>query len=290
MNLRRALLNRILRWTARPSMAHARDPVAERRKFDFGAQFFRRPADLLLLDGDLPRVTCHPTRATPVILYFHGGAYVTGGPATHLTITGRLARLTGMTVYAARYPLAPEHPAPAAFEAAVAIHARLLRLYRPDQIILGGDSAGGGLALALLAHLCQTDQRPAGLFAFSPWTDLTLGGDSLRLNAQTDVILPAHRVREAAALVRGALAPDDPRISPLFAAFPDPPPVLIQVGTTEVLRDDGRRMAAVLGARLTEWQDCPHVWQMFDGFLPEARAALRETADFIAHLAERTVR
>ena len=290
MSLRLRLLNLLLRFTARPTMARARDPQAERRKFASGARFFHRPAYLAFLDGDLPRVTCCPRRDDLAILYFHGGAYITGGPETHLTITGRLARLTGLPVFAARYPLAPEDPAPAAFDAALAAHARLLRLYRPDQIILGGDSAGGGLALALLAHLCQTGQNPAGLFAFSPWTDLTLSGNSLKTNAESDVILPAHRVAEAVGLVKGALRPEDPRISPLFADFPDPPPVLIQVGTTEVLRDDGRRMAAALGARLTEWPDCPHVWQMFDGYLPEARAALRETADFIAHLAERTVR
>lgn len=290
MSLSLRLLNLILRWTARPSVARARNPGVERRRFATAARFLLRPAHLCFLDGPLPRVTCHLTNDTHAVLYFHGGAYITGSPETHLTITGRLARLTGLPVFAPRYPLAPEHPAPAAFDAALAAHERLSRIYPWQNIILGGDSAGGGLALALMSHLCQTGRPPAGLFAFSPWTDLTLGGESLRRNADSDVLLPAHRVAEAATLVRGTLAPTDPRISPLFAAFPDPPPALIQTGTTEVLRDDARRMAKVLGARLSEWPDCPHVWQMFDGYLPEARAALREVAAFVAHLADRTVR
>ncbi len=290
MSLRLRLLTLFLRLTARPGMARARDPQAERRKFAQGARLFRRPADLCFLDGPLPRITCHPTCDTHAILYFHGGAYVTGSPETHLAITGRLARLTGMAVFAPRYPLAPEHPAPAAFEAAVAAHAALLRLYPPGHILIGGDSAGGGLALSLLSHLCARGLQPAGAFAFSPWTDLALTGESLRTHDRHEAILPAERMAEAATLVRGALAPDDPRISPLYADFPGCPPVLIQVGAEEILFDDARRMAERLKARLSVWPHCPHVWQIFDGTLPEARAALRETADFLLQRVESTVR
>jgi acetyl esterase/lipase len=286
MSLRLDLLNRLMRHFARPSIGRARDPAAERARFERFARVFPRPPHLLFRDGPVARIACRPRRLAPVLLYFHGGAYITGSPATHQALLGRLARLTGMEIHAPHYPLAPEHPAPAAFDAACAAHAALRRLYPADQILLGGDSAGGGLALALLAHLCQTGERPLGLIAFSPWTDLALTGESLVSNATAEVILPPERVAEAARLVCGPLDPKDPRISPLYAEFPDPPPVLIQVGTGEVLRDDARRMAAKVNATLSEWQHCPHGWQMFAGYLPEAGAALREAARFCRHLAE----
>lgn len=154
------------------------------------------------------------------------------------------------------------------------------------QIILAGDSAGGGLALALLSHLCRTGQSPAALIAFSPWTDLTLSGPSLTDHAAGEVLLPPERLAEAAVMVLGGLAATDPRISPLHAAFPTPPPVFLQVGSTEILLDDSRRMAEVLrqaGGEVTlqVWPGCPHVWQMLDGWLPEARAALEDAAHFV---------
>lgn len=290
MSLQLRLLNFLMRHLARPKLGRARDAKAERRAFLRVARIFRRPPFLLFLDGALPRITCRPKRHGHVVLYFHGGAYVTGSPETHQAMVGHLARMSGLAFHVPRYPLAPEHPAPAAYLSALESHAALLRLYRPEQILLGGDSAGGGLALALMAELCRRGQAPGGLFAFSPWTDLTLSGESLTVNAASEVILPPERVAEAVTLVRGSLAPGDPRLSPLHADFPDPPPVLIQVGTTEVLRDDGRRMAAKLKGRLSEWPDCPHGFQMFVGYVPEAGAALREAAAFLRHLADRTVR
>jgi acetyl esterase/lipase len=202
----------------------------------------------------------------------------------------RLARLTGLQVVAPEYRLAPEHPAPAAFDDAVAAHGRLIgRGYAAGRIILAGDSAGGGLALAVLAEVCRRGLRPAGLVGFSPWTDLAGGGESRVSNAARDVFLPAERMAVAVERVRGSLDPADPRLSPVHAMFDHPPPVLLQVGTTEILRDDSRMMAAVLRraggeVRLSEWVDCPHVWQMLDGYLPEARAALVEVADFVATL------
>jgi monoterpene epsilon-lactone hydrolase len=140
--------------------------------------------------------------------------------------------------------------------------------------------------LALLADICVRNLQPAGLFAFSPWTDLAMTGESLHSNAKADPLLPRARIAEALGYVHGALAVTDPRISPLYADFPRVSPVLIQVSTTEVLRDDSGRMAARLRAAggvvtLSEWKDAPHVWQMFDGYIPEARAALREVTRFV---------
>lgn len=250
MSIRLRLARLLCRNLVRPALGRAQDPGRERDRFRRLSRLFRHPSHLCFLDGPLPRVTCHPRHDDLAILYFHGGAYVTGSPETHLSITGRLARLTGRPVFAPRYPLAPEHPAPAAFEAAVAAHARLMRQVPARRIVLGGDSAGGGLALSLLSHLCREGLAPAGLFALSPWTDLALTGESLARNATRDDLLPVARIAEAARLVLGPLAPRDPRISPLYADFPDCPPVLIQVGLTEILLDDARRMAFRLGARL----------------------------------------
>ncbi len=294
MSFRLRLLNLGLRWLARPGLVKADDPVASRLGFFRVARLFRMPPFVLHLEdpGPVPLHWVSVRRSTSdwVILYLHGGAYATGSPLTHLALMARIAKLTGLQVVAPVYRLAPEHPAPAAFEDAGAAHASLIRKgYRPDRIILAGDSAGGGLALALLADLCHRCLHPAGLFAFSPWTDLALTGKSLVRNAARDVFIPAERMQPTVDLVRGGLHADDPRLSPLYARFTCPPPVLIQVGNTEILLDDSRRMAEVLRraggeVALREWQDCPHVWQMADGYLPEARAALLEVAGFIAGL------
>lgn len=287
MSLRLRLLNLGLRRFARPLLSRVFDPAASRRRFALVARSFWHPPFLLHLPGRLHRVTSRHRSDAAVILYFHGGAYLTGSPRTHAGLAGRIARLTGLAVFLPEYRLAPEHPAPAAFEDAVAAHAALLaKGYAPDQILLAGDSAGGGLALALLSHLCRTGQRPAALIAFSPWTDLALAGPSLIDLAPFETLLPPERLPDAVALIRGALPADDPRISPIYAAFPDPPPVLLQVGSREVLLDDSRRMADVLRRAEAEvtlqiWPDCPHVWQILDGWLPEARAALQEVARFV---------
>jgi epsilon-lactone hydrolase len=172
---------------------------------------------------------------------------------------------------------------PAAFDDARAAWETLRAAGAPARrIVLGGDSAGGGLALALLAHLCRAGTPPAGAVAFSPWTDLTLSGGSLRDNAGREQYLPARRLAVARDMVLGAFDPTDPRVSPLFAAFPDPPPVLIHVAETEVLRHDALRMRRVLpAAEIRLAGDLPHVWPAFHAVLPEARATLDETAAFI---------
>ncbi len=294
MSLRLRLLNHAARWIVRPVLERTRDVDRARRDFDRAASFLRMPPYTLHLvdERQLPMHWISVRRPQPysVILYLHGGAYLSGSPSTHRGMMARLAKLTEMQVVAPDYRLAPENPAPAAFGDAVAAHMRLLTMgYAPGQIILGGDSAGGGLAFALLADLCRRGLAPAGLFAFSPWTDLALTGASLQTNAVHDPLLPPGRMAEAVAMILNGMDPRDPRISPLYAQFDAPPPVFIQVGAGEILRDDSRRMADLLQrsgglVTLQEWPDCPHVWHMLDGYLPEARQALIQTADFIGSL------
>lgn len=300
MSFRLRLLNFGLRWLARPRLARADDPVRARRNFDLVARLFRVPPYVLHLveAGSVPLhwISVRRRYVDWVILYLHGGAYATGSPLTHLALMARIAKLTGLQVVAPEYRLAPEHPAPAAFEDVLAAHAVLIaKGCAVDRIILAGDSAGGGLALAVLAELCACGLRPAGLFAFSPWTDLALGGDSLVRNAASEVFLPAARLLFAVDLVRGAVSASDPRLSPVHAVFNRAPPVVLQVGTAEILLDDSRRMADVLrqaggDVTLSEWPDCPHVWQMLDGYVPEARAALVEVAGFVERLVKSSPR
>ncbi len=295
---RLGVLNFGLRRIARPFMARTKSPEKAERDFLRAARFiFRVPkgttfkTKVVLHDQrELPisRITCGPVDDGAAILFFHGGGYVAGSAWTHRGMLARLSLLSGLPVYAADYRLAQVAPAPAAFDdgrTAWEIVTKVAPKLPPDRVVIGGDSAGGGLALSLFAALLNDGVRPAGLFAFSPWTDLTLTGGSLRANEKTDAILPRARMPELCDIVLAGSDPADPRISPLFADFPNPSPVLIQASQTEILLDDARRMAGRLreaggDVTLDLWPDCPHVWQIFDGWIPEARDALQKTADF----------
>ncbi|SNR47789.1 alpha/beta hydrolase [Puniceibacterium sediminis] len=284
------LLNAQMRFLAKPKMRRTVGPEEADRDFARSARWlFRTPPYLRHLErpGGLHWIcagTCAPDR---VILYLHGGAYVSGHPLTHIGMLGRLSQLSGIEVCAPRYRLAQQARFPAAFDDAVAAFRQLESLgYHPQDIVLGGDSAGGGLMLALLAWCCAQEKVPRAAFAFSPWTDLAATGASLESNRGNDSLLPVERMAEIVQIYLCGADPRDPRASPLYADFPGTPPVLIQISDTEVLRDDGLRMAERLrsfGAAVTVEReaDCPHVWQIFDGWLPEARTSLRHAADFI---------
>ncbi|MBW7921527.1 MAG: alpha/beta hydrolase fold domain-containing protein [Rubellimicrobium sp.] len=252
----------------------------------------RPPPGLLRLvrhRGDLEWhwISAGPVAPGRVVLWFHGGAFVAGSPVIYAAMLGRLARLAGVEVCAPRYPLAQETPFPAAPDTAMAAWEGLLALgYRPGDIVIAGDSAGGGLAAGLLARVLTGGARPAGLLLFSPWADLVLAGDSLAANGPRDPFLPVERIGEIVALYLQGADPADPRASPVLAAYPGAPPALIQAGADEALLSDAVRLAARLRAgggtvALDLWAGCPHVWQLFDGWLPESRLALRAAARFV---------
>lgn len=276
---------------ARAALRKGRDLPTARSRFErMAARYFRTPPGTLALEATIAGVpgewVQNQPRDTGVMLYLHGGAYMVGSPRTHRGLVAALAQRTGLRAFVADYRLAPEHPFPAAFEDAVAAYDGLIALgHAPQSIVLGGDSAGGGLALALLSHLCHLGRKPAGVFTFSPWTDLTLTGASLVTNAAREQLLPAHKLTETRAVILGGATPQDasdPRLSPFYASFPSPPPVQIHVAESEILRDDALRMRGRLpGAEIKVAGDLPHVWPMLHAFLPEARQTLDDTARFI---------
>ena len=222
------------------------------------------------------------------ILYFHGGGYVAGSPATHRPITAALARLAGRRVFSLDYRLAPEHRFPAALDDALAAYSWLLEQgMAPRSIALAGDSAGGGLVLATLLRARDEGlPLPACGVCFSPWTDLAGTGESLTLNNGRCATFRPDNIAEFARVYLGPVTVKHPYASPLFAELHGLPRLLFQVGRDELLLDDARRVhESVLRARgrstLEITDGVFHVWQMLDGFLPEARTALRRAADFI---------
>ena len=224
-----------------------------------------------------------------VIFYIHGGGYVSCSAATHRPITASLARLARRRVFSLDYRLAPEHRYPAALDDAVAAYEWLLAhaCVAPNAISFAGDSAGGGLVLACLLRLRDAGlPLPACAVCFSPWTDLAGTGESQHFNDGRCAMFRTENNHEFALAYLGDASPRDPYASPAYADLAGLPPLLLQVGSTELLLDDARRVhqkiqAAGGRSRLEVYEDVAHCWQMLDGFVPEARAALRQAASFI---------
>jgi epsilon-lactone hydrolase len=223
------------------------------------------------------------------ILYFHGGAYIAMSAKTHRSVTSRLAPWSDASLFALDYRLAPEHPFPAALEDALAAYRGLIAAgANPSRMALAGDSAGGGLALALLLALRDAHEPlPAAAVLFSPWTDLAATGESIIVNNASDPLFFGSWVAPEARHYLGDTPATNPLASPVYADLTGLPPLFIQVGDGEVLLDDSRRVfenAKKVGveATLQIWRGVPHGWQIFAPVLPEARAALRQASAFIA--------
>ncbi len=227
-------------------------------------------------------------REDRVLLYFHGGGYVIGSIASHREMASRLAREAGSAALIIDYRLAPEHPFPAALQDARAAYRWLLAQgCEPGRIILAGDSAGGGLCVALLVDLRDAGEPlPAGAALLSPWADLAMTGESIRTRAKQDPMLHASALRDWANWYRGEVAAEDPLVSPQYADLAGLPPLYIQVGTAEMLLDDARRLAesARQGGtpvQLDEWEGMFHVFQVFAPMdVRESREAVERFGDF----------
>lgn len=216
-----------------------------------------------------------------VLLYLHGGAYLLGGPATHRQLVSQIARAANVQALLPDYRLAPEHRFPAAIEDAVAVYKALLADgLAPADIGVAGDSAGGGLAMAMMLTLRDEGvPLPACACLLSPWLDLTGSGDSMRTHAHLD---PWFRPEDLGYITsyycdESQLA--DPRVSPVFADLHDLPALYIQVGEDEILFSDSIRLAAGVNAsggdvQVEIWSEMWHVFQIFVNQVPEARKAV----------------
>lgn len=233
------------------------------------------------------------TFAKLLVLYLHGGGYIFGSPRTHRQALVAMAQAFAAPVYGLDYRLAPEHPFPAAVEDAERAYAWLLTRHPGSEIVLAGDSAGGGLAIATAISTRDAGlKRAAAIIAFSPYSDLAITGASVEANARSCTMFHPASVREAAAMYLAGADPRDPRASPLYGNLSGLPPMLLFVSRHEVLRDDTLRLAerataAGVEVELVVRDRLPHVWPIFVPMLPEAREAFARVAAFADRLSAR---
>jgi epsilon-lactone hydrolase len=232
-------------------------------------------------------INVRESRPDHTVLFLHGGAYTIGSFRNYGHFTWRIARAARARVLAIDYRLSPEHPFPAALEDATDAYRWLLeRGSEPERTIIMGDSAGGGLTLAMLLKLRDEGAPlPAAAVAMSPWTDLAVTGASLHTNAVRDPMVVASEVPRFAQMYLGDTDPRNPYASPLYADPRGLPPTLIQAGEDEVLVDDATRMAqkmkdAGCDVELEVWAGMPHVFQLLVPVMPEANAAVEHIGAF----------
>ncbi|WP_228739480.1 alpha/beta hydrolase [Marinobacter arenosus] len=231
------------------------------------------------------------TDSSGVVLYLHGGGYVIGSSNTHRGLTGHLAKTTGCQIITPDYRLAPEHPFPAALDDAEAVYTTLLEQgYKPGQIAVAGDSAGGGLSIALAMRLRdRTLPLPSSLTVFSPWVDL---GQQQLYSPECEPVLNAGWTEKSARYYSAGESLTNPLISPVYGDLTDLPPLLIQVGSEEILLNDAERLAAVaqrdnVPTRLEVFNSLWHVFQVHAGQLDRATEALEDAGAHIKrHLAD----
>jgi phosphinothricin tripeptide acetyl hydrolase len=267
--------------------------VAERRaQYERAEKVFPTPPEVKVehvTAGSTPAEWLRPPSAEAgrVVLYLHGGGYVIGSPRSHRHLAAAIAAAAGASALLLDYRLAPEHPFPAAVDDARAAYRWLLdQGIAPGRIVIAGDSAGGGLTVATLLALREAQlPLPAAGVCISPWVDLTCSGASYQSRAAVDPIVRREGVTEMARAYLGSTDPRSPLASPLFADLRGLPPLLIHVGSDEVLLDDAvalaqRAKAAGVDATLEEHDRMVHVWHWFLPMLDEAQAAVESIGKF----------
>jgi epsilon-lactone hydrolase len=229
------------------------------------------------------------SEASRVLLFLHGGGYCSGSILSHRRMVTEAGRAAGMRTLAVGFRLAPEHPFPAAFDDAMRAWRFLRKLgIAAERIAIAGDSAGGGLTVALINHLRKVKETgPACAWLVSPWTDLTLSGSTLATKEAVDPLIHKAYLKELAnAYLPAGMDRKDPRVSPLYADLKGLPPLLIQVGSAETLLADATRFAAAAGAaevavRLEIWPQMIHAWPLWNARLEPGRRAIANAGAFI---------
>jgi epsilon-lactone hydrolase len=292
-SIRAHLISFVIKHVTKRQLLACKTPLDVRRVFNSARSMPHRGATYTAgtlggVPGEWVEAKDIEPRAT--LLYLHGGGYVAMSPQTHRAITGAFA-MRGFRVFAADYRLAPEHAFPAALDDATAAW-RALRAAVDGPAYVAGDSAGGGLTLSLLLNLRDMardnpgERAPDAACVFSPWTDLAATGASVKTNADRDPLLvPDHEGVIAAAYLGGA-DPRTPLASPLYGDYAGLPPIIFNVGESEILLDDSRRVvdrarAAGVPVELKIVGTVPHVWQIMNRLLPEGRRSMDEAAAFL---------
>lgn len=250
------------------------------------------PADVGGVPGEW-LITGRQVISGRVVLYLHGGGYFFGSPRSHRAVTWRLSRACRARVLALDYRQPPDWHYPAPLDDAVAAYRALLsRGYRPENIIIAGDSAGGNLSLVTMLRLRELGvPLPAAAVLISPWADLTCSGESVRDNEALEPMIPVNALRFISASYSRGSDPASAMISPVFADLAGLPPLLIQVGSTELLLSDAQRLterarADGVAVQMQVWENMIHVFQALAGWVPESSLAVKEIGAFV----ERAVR
>jgi phosphinothricin tripeptide acetyl hydrolase len=270
---------------------------AMRTIYDKATRAFPLPPDIAREDvtlGGVPaeRLTPQQARKDQALIYLHGGGYGTGSPRSHRHLAGDIARRAGVVALVPDYRLAPENPFPAAVDDALAVYRETLKQFTPQRIAIAGDSAGGGLTVAvLLAARDAGLPMPAAAICISPWTDMTASSASYSERASVDPLVSMAGLSRWRQCYIGDGDRRQPLASPAHADLKGLPPLLIQVGGDEVLLDDARMLAdkarAVgIDTVLEVWPQMIHVWHWYFPMLDEGERANAAIAQFMRnHLA-----
>jgi len=295
MSIRAQVMSFLMRRTIKKQLANMGDDVDAFRKRLRDASRLRPeiPGDVIIEPLNVSGISAEwisleQSDAQRVLLYFHGGGYVIGGLDGFRDVAWRLSRASGLKVLLVDYRLAPENPFPAAVEDAIACYRWLLdEGYQARHIVIGGDSAGGGLTIATLVNLKNLGlSQPSGAILISPWVDLSVSGESMAVNEVADPMLSRAILDHWAELYLGELDRKAPLASPLFADLSELPPVMVHVGSTEVLLSDAERLVEKIiktggEAVLEVWPKMPHIFQVFASRIPEGKEAIGKLGVFL---------
>jgi epsilon-lactone hydrolase len=291
-----SLRARLVRFLARQyfrRVSPERDLGELRQSFEDATRRLRTPGKVSVRHASIAGIDCdwlvpEGSSNSPVLLYLHGGAYVMGSSKTHRHMVATIAKAAGIRAVLPNYRLAPEHPFPQGIDDACAVYRQLLEQgIEPAQIVIAGDSAGGGLTTATALKLRDAgDPLPAALVLLSPWLDLSASGESIRSRARLDPLFRPADMPAVAEYYCAAGSVRDPLVSPVFADARGLPSVFIQVGDHEILLSDSTRFADALSeagspVTLQVWPGMWHVFQFFGGKMPEADRALADIASFL---------